>query len=67
MKEEIDGKVFSSRQSRNFSFVNKMIKVLFPIYTLSWHVNNYVSRKGKGIIRRNESTLIIDKMQPLVL
>ena len=30
-----------------FSFVNNMIKVLFPICTLIWRVNNYVSRQGK--------------------
>ena len=28
---------------------------LFPIYTLAWRVNNYVSRQGKGINWRKES------------
>ena len=59
MKEETDGDVFISRQSRHFPFMDDMIKVLFPICTLSWRVNNYVSRQGKGINRRNKSTLII--------
>ena len=44
MKEEMDGEVFFSRQSRRFSLIDNMIKVLFPICTLDWYVNNYVSR-----------------------
>ena len=59
VKEEMDGEVFISRQSRHYPFVDNMIKVLFPICTLLWRVNNYVSRQGKGITRRNESTIII--------
>ena len=38
MKEEMDGEVFISRQSRHFSFLDKMIKVLFPICTLNWQI-----------------------------
>ena len=42
----LDGKVFSSRQSRHpFSLINNMIKVFFRICTLVWRVNNYVSRQ----------------------
>ena len=59
MKEEMDGEVFISRQSWHFSFIDNMIKVLFPIFTLIWRVNNYVSRQGKGINRRNKSTIIL--------
>ena len=33
-----------------FSFVNNMIQVLFPICTLIWRVNNYISRQGKVLI-----------------
>ena len=55
VKEEMNGNVFISRQSRSFSFIDNMIKVLSPICTLNWHVNNYVSRQGKGINKRNES------------
>ena len=33
-----------------------MYKVLFPIFTLTWRVNNYVFPAGKGKNRRNEST-----------
>ena len=48
VREEMDGKVFISRQSRHrFPLINNMIKVLFPICTLIWRVNNYVSRQGK--------------------
>ena len=48
VREEMDGKVFISRQSRHtFPLINNMIKVLFPICTLIWRVNNYVSRQEK--------------------
>ena len=59
MKEGRDGELFISRQSWHFSFKHNMIKVIFPFLTLNWRVNNYVSRQGKGINRRNESTIII--------
>ena len=39
-----------------FYFDIVIYKVLFPICTLTWRVHNYVSRQGKGIIRRNEKT-----------
>ena len=39
-----------------------MIQVLFPICTLNWRVNNYVSRQEKVINRRNESTVFIIKI-----
>ena len=48
VREEMDGRVFISRQSRHpFPLIYNMIKVLFPICTLIWRVNNYVSRQGK--------------------
>ena len=55
----MDGEVFISRQSWHFSFIDNMIKVLFPFCTLNWRVHSYVSRQGKGMNRRNESTTII--------
>ena len=58
MKEEMDGEVFISRQSRLFSFIDNMIKVLFAICILNWRVNNYVSRQGKRTDRRNETVNI---------
>ena len=59
MKEEMDGKVFNSCQSRHFSILDSMNKVVFPICILKWRVSNDVSRQGKGINRRNESTIKI--------
>ena len=47
---------FISRQSRHFSFDVSFKKVLFHIFTLTWRVNNYVFRQGKGKNRRNENT-----------
>ena len=58
-KEEMDGDVFISRQSRHFSFIDKMIKVLFPICTLNWRVSNYVSHQGKDMNNKIESTINI--------
>ena len=58
MREEMDGKVFISHQSRHF-FWNIMIEVPFPICTLTWRVNNHVYRQIKGINRRNESTILL--------
>ena len=39
MKEEMDGEVFISRQSRHFSFIDIMIKVIFPFCILIWRLN----------------------------
>ena len=59
MREEMDGKVIISRHSRHFFIVNSTFKVLLPICTSTWRLNSYVSRQGKGINRRNESTIIM--------
>ena len=59
MKEEVDGEVFISRQSRPFSFIDDMIKVLFPICTLNWRVKNFVSRQGKGKNRNDSINIFI--------
>ena len=59
MKEEIDEEVFMSLQIRHFPLIDIIIKIVFHIYTLIWRVNNYASRQGIGINRRNESTMII--------
>ena len=45
MREGMDRSVFVPRQSWTFSFIIKMIKKLFPICTLTWLVNNYLSRQ----------------------
>ena len=47
-----------------FSFVNNMIKVLFPICTLIWRVNNYVSRQGKVQIGEIKVQLLLYKLLP---
>ena len=49
-------RLFISRHSRHSDLDVSIMQVLFPICTLTWRVNNYVSRQGKGINRRNEST-----------
>ena len=56
MKEKMDGELFLSRQSQHFPSIDKMFKVLLPVFTVNWCVNNYVSLHGKGISLRNEST-----------
>ena len=57
MREEMDGKaVFLSRRIRHFDLDVVFRKVLFLICTLTWRVNNYNSRRGNDIYRRNEST-----------
>ena len=55
----MDGELFVSHQSGHFSLLDNMIKVLFPICTLNWRVNNYVSCQGKGINGRTDRTTII--------
>ena len=45
-----------------FVFVVNMNEVLlFPICTLIWRVNNYVSRQRKTLNRKNKSFIIIMK------
>ena len=39
--------VYFPPESASFLLINNMVKVLFPICTLIWRVNNYVSRQGK--------------------
>ena len=57
VRKRMEGKIFIFRQSWHFLFVDDILKKLFP--NLHLHlvcVNNYVSRQGKGINRRIEST-----------
>ena len=44
MWEEMDGYVFFPPGSASFVFIVNMIEVLFSACTLTWRVNNYVSR-----------------------
>ena len=58
MREKIDGKMFIFCQGRHFFIVDNFIKLLFRIFTLTWPVNNYISRQGKGINRRTNMAVI---------
>ena len=53
------GSVFISHQSRHSCFDVVITKVIFANCTLTWRVNKYVSRQGKGINKRTENTRII--------
>ena len=50
--------VYFPPESAPFVFRLIMIKVLFPICILTWRVNSYVYRQGKGKNRRNDNTTI---------
>ena len=39
MRKEVVGNVFISRQIQHFLFVKILIKVIFPIFTLTWRVH----------------------------
>ena len=56
--------VYFPPESATFPLMNNIFKVLFPICTLSWRVNNCFPPR-KGINRRNESTIIIIKIVAL--
>ena len=59
----MEGRVFISRQSRHpFSLIIIMNKVLFPICTLIWRVNNYVSRQGKVYIGEIKVQILLYKL-----
>ena len=48
MRGEMDGKfVYFPPESAFFNFDVILYKVIFPICTLIWRVNNYASRQGK--------------------
>ena len=48
-------------ESASFVFLVNLIKILFPICTLTWSVNNYVSRQAKGIDRKNQRYFFVTK------
>ena len=65
VRKELDGRVFISRQSRHpNSLKNNMMKVLFPICTLTWRVNNYVSRQGKVQKGETKVQVLLYKLSP---
>ena len=53
--------VYFPPESAPFSLINIMIKLLFPICTLIWRVNNYVSRQGKVKIGEMKVHLLLFK------
>ena len=57
MRDEMDGNVFIFRQSRHFSSVKIMIKVLFLTFTLAWLANNYIFCQGSEINWKIENTI----------
>ena len=46
--------VFVCKRSRHFISVETLIKVIFPIGTLTWRISILVSSQRKGKNRRNE-------------
>ena len=48
MREEMDGKVvYFPPESALLPLMLRFLRVLFPICTLTWRANNYVSRQEK--------------------
>ena len=61
VKEEVDRKCLFPARVGISPLINIMIKVLFPICTLIWRVNNYVSRQGKVLVGELKVQLILYK------
>ena len=59
MKEKMVREVFISRQSRHFSFMDNLNKVLFPICTLNWRVNIMFPSKEKVKIGETKVLLLL--------
>ena len=64
VKEEMDREVFFPAPVDIFPFAGKMSKVLFPICTLIWRVNDYVSLQGKVYIRDLKVLFLSYKLYP---
>ena len=62
IREEMDGRVFFQAKVGIFPFIDNRIKLLFPICTLIWRVNNYVSRRGKVLIGEMKVLLLFYKL-----
>ena len=56
IREEMDGKGAYFPPESEIPLWFLLLQVFFPICTLTWRVNIYVSRQGKGINKRNEIT-----------
>ena len=64
---KIDRKVCISCQKWHFPFVINILKVLFLIWASIWRVNNYVSRQGENLNKRNESTKVKESFFTLTI
>ena len=56
--------VYFPPESASFPLIKNMIKVLFPICTLIWRVNSYVSRQVKVSIGEMKVQLLLYKLWP---
>ena len=56
MREEMDAKGIYFPPESAFSLLILFLYVLFPICTLTWRTNKHISRQGRGINKKNEST-----------
>ena len=56
MRKEMDGFFFISGLSQHFCFLVLKWKYFSLLYTLTWHVNGYISRQVKGKNRKNKNT-----------
>ena len=54
VREVMGEKVLIFCQSQYFCFDVAIMKVICPICTSNWRENNYISRQGKDINKRNE-------------
>ena len=57
VRQKMEGKIFHSCQSRNFAFVDNIIKVLFLTFCLELACTQLCFPPMKCIKRRNESTM----------
>ena len=53
VREKMEGMVFTSRHSLHFMYIVILVKMNFLIRTLTWRVNIYVLRQGRGMKKRN--------------
>ena len=49
---------------QEYPLLDNMVKVILPICTLNWRVNNYFFRQGNGLKRRKKILRFFFKMQP---
>ena len=65
MREQMDEKLFISRQSWPFSFGYNMIKLRFFNCSLNWRANSYVSAKEKVEEEETKVLLFLQKIAAL--